>query len=264
MRIVAKSSEIIDTKKPTESTEFASQEKFEEAGYLAVSFEKRFPAQPPFPIHPRNISESPKFANQEKTISQLRLIDWEWIRMVQERSIEKDKIKRAEARAQQLEKVAELDAHAFEIYQMEAQKFRIFMTWLERVRATKRHRELRIKNQLLFQEEIQDNRSRTREFSRIENFLVRRKKGLESPIPPPPVKFQVDEVRREVAIREKIQDQRNVLHEFLRENIRLAQAQVANVLLKKALLENHEMENEKPKETAESARYKVHKAKPKK
>ena len=248
--------------KTLDANDFQEREKYQTDWNMAVQFEHRFPMMPPMPIEPQNLNESPMFSARKKKISELTVIDWEWIRMIQLKTIQTHEAKRIKERQEMIQGIAEKDARVWYTYQLDNQKFRIYMAWLERFRAEKRHKQLRLQEHIDFMEEVQHRRVNTRENQRIEKFLVRRQRGLESPVPPPPPKLSINAVKAELEAREEINDQRKTLLAFFNENIKLAQTQVANLLLKKQISDQFDHDN--PEKFTGHGGYVVHEIKSKK
>lgn len=229
---VLKNSELADWQNPVESTDFKERDKYQDENSIAVKFEQRFHLMPPMPTEVRALQESPRFTARKKRIVDLTFLDWELIRMTYLKNIAINEAKRIEERAAQIRKIEDDDKKAWFTYQMDEQKFRIYMTWLERFRTEKSLRKHRIEAHMEFIEEIRQHAKEGREQVRLDNFLFRRQRGLDTLKPKVPIKYAIESSRAELEARHEIKDHRDTVHELLTERIKMAQQQVAIILLK--------------------------------
>lgn len=234
---IPKNAENADLYATLDSTEFKEHEKFDQnfGNSIAVKFEQRFPAQPPLATEPSALAENPKWAARKKRLQDLTFIDWEWIRMTYWKNVQANEEKRIKEREEQVLAIAEEDARIFIEKQMNEQQLRIHMTWMEKFRAERKHRKIRLEEHLEFIENMREKRALSREMLRIEKFLVRRKKGLESPVPPPPVTYSRDLIKEELICRQELAQRRENLSEALMETLRQAQIMTSTVLFKQQL-----------------------------
>ncbi len=234
---IPKHAENADLYKSLESTEFKDREKYDQNfdNSMAVKFEKRFPSQPPLPTEPSALRENPKWAARKKRLQDLTFIDWEWIRMTYWKNVHANEEQRIKQREEHVFAVAQEDARVFYETQMSEQRFRILMTWFERFRAERKHRLLRLEEHNAFIDEMREKRVEGREMLRIEKFLVRRKKGLESPVPPPPVIYSLDVTKAELSARHELAQRRENLSEQVLATLRQAQIMTSTVLFKQQL-----------------------------
>jgi hypothetical protein len=234
---VEKKTDAVDLSQPVESEEFLHYEQFDPrfGSSMAVRFEQRFPVIPPMPTEPKLLREHPNFARIGSTRQQLSLHDWEWIRLSQMRQVELNKEDRIKTRDDRV--IAEADRHLHTFYEtaLREQQFRILMTWMSRFKAERQHRLLRLEEHADFLETMRERRADNREFLRVDKFLVRRKKGLESPVPPPPVKYSVDIARAELEDRHHLATKRDAVSITLLENLRQAQIMTSSLLFKQQL-----------------------------
>lgn len=234
---IPKNAENADLMKSVDSQDFKERDKYESSfdNSMAVKFDIRFPAQPPMPTQPAALRESPNWTLKKKRIQDLTFIDWEWIRMTYIKHVQADEKKRIQEREEQIAAIADQDARVFYENQLSEQKFRILMTWMERFRAERADRKLRLQEHLEFLDYTRERRTETKQFIRLENFLTRRKKGLESPVPPPPVIYSKDVIKEELMERHALAQRREHLSELVLESIRQAQIRTSSALLKQQI-----------------------------
>ena len=234
---IAKNAENADLFKSVDSQDFKERDKYDDAfeNSMAVKFEIRFPPQPPMPTQPAGLKESQSWTAKKKRIHELTFIDWEWIRLTYLKNVQAAEKKRIQEREEQVAAVADQDLKLFYENQMNEQKFRILMTWVERFRTEKNHRQLRLQEHSDFLDYIRERRTESQEILRIEKFLLRRKTGLESPVPPPPVIYSRDLIKEELMVRHELAQRREHLSEVLIETLHQAQIQTASILLKQQL-----------------------------
>lgn len=258
---VPKNAENADLFKAVDGLEFREREKYDPVfnNSMAVKFDIRFPAQPPMPIQPTALKDGHNWTMKKKRVEDLTFIDWEWIRMIYLKHVQAEEQKRIKDREEQVAAIADQDARVYYEKQLSDQKFRILMTWMERFRAERKNRMLRLQEHLDFIDFIHERRKESKEIIRLENFLVRRKKGLESPVPPPPVIYARDVVKEELMARHELAQSREKLSTILMDELREAQIRTASILLKQQL-DLQGVRHERLEERADNA-YMVNKIK---
>ena len=234
---IFKLNEIPDIKVPVDPNDFVARAKYETKTSIVVKFEERFPVEINMPSEPKNMDAHPNLAGNKKSLADLKWTDWQMIHIAMEKSLQEELIKRSDTRRKNDRELVNVIANKAISAEMFYTRFRIFMTWVSRLKMADTFEQIGIRNLDDFKREMHIFHTKTDSSHRvlINNFL--RQFGMEPNHTPAPALLMKITGKDDLILRMKIEDDRVRLIDFSDARLRMAQLQAAENLSQQNLLQ---------------------------